>query len=109
VVVVVLAELGDADEAVVVIPPRAGVPAGFTETEDVEGAKVVVVGTTDRLAVEVDKGVVLGVPVPLPVDRDDETGVMPGHALANAVAGVTEGFVALGLSGPGSWYRQPST
>ena len=37
------------------------------------------------------------------------TGWTPGQACANAVAGVTEGFVAVGLSGPGSWYRQPST
>lgn len=38
-----------------------------------------------------------------PLPLEDGTGDTPGHAWAKAAAGVTAGFVALGLSGPGSW------
>jgi hypothetical protein len=49
-------------------------------------------------------------PPPLPVPPpDDATGATPGQAWAKAAAGVTDGFVALAVAGPGFWNRQPST
>jgi hypothetical protein len=42
-------------------------------------------------------------PEPPPPPLEGATGVTPGQASAKAPAGVTDGFVALGLSAPGFW------
>jgi hypothetical protein len=114
-------ELGTLDPAA----PRAGVVfaagASWEPAEPEDGAGEL--GATPADAAVGFVGVVAGADVldvtppvsdPLPLELpppplDDATGTTPGQAWAKAAAGVTDGFVAVALSGPGSWNRQPWT
>lgn len=98
-----LAELGC---VVVVTAPPPGEPALAAGVDEGAAAVVGVVDGPEELCDPAGDPPPGAPPPPL---LPDATGVTPGQARAKAALGVTEGLVALGLSAPGSWYRQPST